>query len=79
MSLVFSWVEGKLIHTLCLAVQGGVPGPSSPHRAPWQRNLRNVGMSWEWRHGQGTGEAEKWGVFVGFLYNKPLEWIGALP
>lgn len=36
-------------------------------------------MSWEWKHGQDTGEAEKWGVFVGFLCNKAMEWIGVLP
>lgn len=64
----------KLVYILCLVVQGGISSPISPYGAPLQRNLKNVGMSWEWRHGQDTGEAEKWGVFVGFfLYNKPLE------
>lgn len=59
----------KLVYTLCLVVQRGVSSPISPYRAPLQRNLKNVGMSWEWRHGQGTGEAEKWGVFVvGFFF-----------
>lgn len=72
-SVGFNWVKVKLMHTLCLVVQGGVSSPISPYRAALQRNLKNAGMSWEWRHGQGRGEAEKWGVFVGFLYNKPLE------
>lgn len=57
----------KLLYTLCLVVQGGISSPISPYGAPLQRNLKNVGMSWEWRHGQDTGEAEKWGVFVVFF------------
>lgn len=63
----------KLACTQCLVVQGSISNPSSPYRAPLQRNFKNVGMSWEWKHGQDTGEAEKWGVFVGFLCNKALE------
>lgn len=78
-SVVFNWIKVKLAYTLCLVVQGSISSPISPYRAPLHRNSKNVGMSWEWKHGQDSGEAEKWGVFVGFLCNKALEWIGVLP
>lgn len=77
-SVVFNWIKVELACPLCL-VQGSISSPISPYRVPLQRNLKNVGMSWEWKHGQDTGEAEKWGVFVGFLCILALEWIGVLP
>lgn len=78
-SVVFNCIKVKLACTLCLVVQGSISRPISPYSAPLQRNLKNVGMSWEWKHGQDTGETEKWGVFVGFLCVRALEWIGVLP
>jgi len=54
-SLVFNWIKVKLVSTLCLVMQGGVSSPISPYRAALQRNLKNVGMSWEWRHGWTQG------------------------
>lgn len=40
-------------------VRGSV-SPISPCRALLERNLNNVGMSWEWRYGDDMGK-QPWG------------------